>query len=325
MAEVVIANLSILINTIMGKKLTQEQFIKKAKKIHGDKYDYALVLYRKNSIKIKIICQIHGMFSQTPRDHLTGRGCFECSRKKRSQNQKMTISQFVKNAQNIHGNKYNYQDINFINNKSKIIIQCKNHGPFLQTVASHLFGCGCPHCGIESRIIKNTLTTYEFIDLAKKEHGNKYDYPTSIYYSAKIPIEIICKKHGKFHQKPNDHLGGHGCPKCNKTVSSMESKWLDIINVPNDKQHRTVTIKTGNKRFSVDGFDPLTKTIYEFYGDFWHGNPSIYNFNDFCKITKKTFGQMYSDTLNKEKILKEHGYTIVSIWEHDFRNTYEKY
>jgi Zn finger protein HypA/HybF involved in hydrogenase expression len=309
----------------MGKKLTQEQFVERARQVHGDKYNYILSAYKTNATKVKIICPLHWVFLQTPRDHLTGRGCFECSRKRRSQNQRMTISHFIEKATSIHGNKYDYRAVDFVNNKGKIAIRCPKHGPFLQTVASHLFGCGCPSCGAESRAIQNTLTTYEFISFAKEEHDDKYDYSVSVYKSAKEPIEIVCKKHGSFYQKPNDHLDGHGCPKCNKTVSSVESRWLNVLNVPDDKQHRTVTIKVGNKRFSVDGFDPSTKTVYEFYGDFWHGNPALYKPSDYCKVTKKTFGQMYSDTLSKEKLLKEYGYTVVSIWEHDFRDSYEKY
>lgn len=307
----------------MGKKLTHIQFLDKANIVHDYKYSYVLFEYKNNSSKAKIICSIHGVFLQTPRDHLSGRGCFECSLLKRSKKQKMAIIEFLEKAQGVHGAKYSYETVDFTNNKTKISIRCLEHGLFLQTVASHLSGCGCPQCGIESRAFKNTLDTQDFIRLAKEAHSDKYDYSAAIYNGAREPIEIACRKHGNFYQRPNDHLYGHGCPKCNKTVSSIESRWLDILGVPNDKQHRTVTIKVGSKRFSVDGFNSLTKTIYEFYGDFWHGNPLLYKPNDICKVTKKTFGQMYSDTLNKEKVLKENGYNIVSIWENDFRMAYE--
>lgn len=305
----------------MGKKLTQKQFIEKAHDIHKNRYEYTLVVYENNATKIKIICPLHGIFFQTPRDHLTGRGCFECSRDHRSTSQRMTVSQFIQKARKIHGSKYDYRDVQLINNnKNKIWIQCPWHGTFLQTVASHLFGCGCPLCGVESRAIKNTLTTHQFVILAIEKHGDKYSYSNTTYINAKEPVEIECKNHNRFYQKPNDHLDGHGCPKCNKTVSSIESRWLDYLGIPNDKQHRTVTIKIGNKkRFVVDGFDESTKTIYEFYGDFWHGNPTLYKPNEHCKVTKKTFGQMYSDTLMKEKTLKDNGYQLISIWEVDAR------
>jgi Zn finger protein HypA/HybF involved in hydrogenase expression len=179
--------------------------------------------------------------------------------------------------------------LEFVNNKDKIIIQCKKHGAFEQTIASHLFGCGCPQCGSETRAIKNTLSTQEFIIMAEQKHNGKYNYSTTIYHNAKEPIEIVCKKHGRFYQKPNDHLDGHGCPKCNRVISSIESKWLDFIGIPDDKQHRSVTIKIGKITFRVDGFNQNTKTVYEFYGDFWHGNPVFYPPNGYCKVTKKNF------------------------------------
>ena len=82
--------------------------------------------------------------------------------------------------------------------------------------------------------------------------------------------------------------------------------------------HREVRIQIGKKHFIVDGFDPITRTIFEFNGDSWHGNPAIFNHNDTNPKTKKTYGELYQSTLIREKMLRDAGYTVISIWESDF-------
>jgi hypothetical protein len=74
-----------------------------------------------------------------------------------------------------------------------------------------------------------------------------------------------------------------------------------------------------NKHFKLDGYDSKTNTVYEFNGDYWHGNPKKYNWNDINKINKKTFLELYLDTLNKEQLLINAGYNIISIWESDYK------
>ena len=122
---------------------------------------------------------------------------------------KKTKREFIKDARKIHGRKYNYSKVNYIDNKTKIIIICKKHGEFLQIPNSHLKNHGC------SRVIgNNNKTTKEFIKDAEKIHGERYDYSKVNYKNAKTNIIIICKKHGEFYQSPTSHLNGSGCPKC---------------------------------------------------------------------------------------------------------------
>lgn len=58
---------------------TAEEFIKKAKEVHGDIYDYSKVRYIRSAIKVEIICPTHGSFHQTPNAHLTGSACARCN------------------------------------------------------------------------------------------------------------------------------------------------------------------------------------------------------------------------------------------------------
>ena len=130
----------------MGKKLTTKEFIKKAKKIHGDKYDYSNVNYINSRKKVEIICSKHGKFQQKANNHLNGSGCIKCGGKF-----KKTLKIFIENSKKIHGDKYDYSSVKYVNNFTKIEIICSKHGKFQQNPANHLSGQGCPNCGINSR------------------------------------------------------------------------------------------------------------------------------------------------------------------------------
>jgi very-short-patch-repair endonuclease len=115
-------------------------FIDRAKIIHGDKYDYTLSVYVKAKSKVKIICPIHGIFEQTPNNHvLGGYGCNQCS-------YLSSTKDFIKKATKIHGNKYNYSQVDYKNNKTHIKIICHKHGEFMQEPRNHLSGYGCSIC-----------------------------------------------------------------------------------------------------------------------------------------------------------------------------------
>ena len=142
-------------------------------------------------------------------------------------------------------------------------------------------------------------------------HNFKYDYDLVIYKNNRTKIPIICRLHNNtFYQKPGNHLQGQGCPKCGDNFGIKENKWLDSLNI-SERQFRI-------GRYVVDGYDPDTKTIYEFNGDFWHGNPDIFKKNDYNNVLKRTFGELYEKTIKKEIELKKMGYRVISIWENDF-------
>lgn len=198
----------------MSKSLTTQIFIERAKKIHGDKYNYSKVNYINITTKVCIICSKHGEFWQTPHAHLSGQGCPICAGIK-----KHTTEEFIELARKVHGDKYDYSKVNYINNKTPICIFCTKHGEFWQAPESHLQGKGCIKCaGIEN------LTTEDFIEKARKIHGDKYNYSKVNYVNNHTKVCIICPEHGEFWQKPNAHLNGNGCPKCcgrNKTTEEF--------------------------------------------------------------------------------------------------------
>lgn len=129
-------------------------------------------------------------------------------------------------------------------------------------------------------------------------------------------IIIVCPKHGEFEQTPTNHINHkQGCPKCVIISSSKkEHKWLDSLKIID----RSISIKIGRKKYIVDGFDSKTNTIYEFYGDYWHGNINKFPAKKQHPVLKGTYQEIYDKTMKREEELKSLGYKIVSIWESDF-------
>ena len=151
----------------MGRKLTTEEFIERARSVHGVKYDYSKVEYINKRTKVSIICKEHGEFKQFPADHLNGCSCPKCSQIKRNEKQSRTLSDFIKTALKIHGNKYDYSKVEYKNANTKVCIICPEHGEYLQRAADHLLGRGCPKCAKILASAQKTLTTEEFIERAK--------------------------------------------------------------------------------------------------------------------------------------------------------------
>ena len=193
-----------------------EQFIKEAQKVHGDKYDYSKVEYHNANKNICIVCPEHGEFWQTPASHLNGSGCPKCSHRSYI----YTKDEWIKEAQKIHGSKYDYSKVEYKGNKVKVCIVCPKHGEFWMKPNSHLQGQSCPKC--VHRCYK--YTTKEFIDEAQKVHGDRYDYSKVEYVDSKTNVCIICPEHGEFWQTPANHLSGRGCEKCGKISMKEKNK-----------------------------------------------------------------------------------------------------
>ena len=192
---------------------TKDEFIKKSILVHGNKYDYSLVKYILSTKKIKIICKKHGVFEQTPNNHLRGHNCSNCGKTK-------TTEFFIKEAKLIHNNIYDYSKVIYEKDNKKVSILCNKHGEFKQTPNSHLNGSGCIKCN------RNIISTEEFIKIADKKHNNKYSYLFSDYKNMKNKIIITCKNHGGFEQAPRHHLDGRGCPHCNDSKGELIIKKL---------------------------------------------------------------------------------------------------
>ena len=199
-------------------------FISKAKAKHGEYYNYSLVEYVKSNEKIKIVCPIHGIFNQVPGSHLNGSGCPKCGFERRANLRRSTLSDFIKKAEQVHADRYDYSLVEYNTNYKKVKIICPEHGTFLQKPNSHLNGNGCPKCGSTRMGNARKTTQSDFIKKAQIKHGNKYDYSETIYEGAHAKIIIGCRMHGDFTQTANYHLRGSGCPECAKLNRMEHSK-----------------------------------------------------------------------------------------------------
>lgn len=136
---------------VRGKRITTESFVKRATVIHGGKYDYSNVVYKNSDTKVKIICPIHGAFSQKPSAHLSGHGCIMCANDFKRGRERITTDLFIKRAIEIHGLKYDYSKVVYKSNHTNVDIICKKHGLFKQLPSNHLKGYGCIYCRFEKR------------------------------------------------------------------------------------------------------------------------------------------------------------------------------
>ena len=212
------------ISSSQKKTLTTEEFIQRARKVHDNKYDYSKVVYEKNNKKVCIICPEHGEFWQTPHNHLKGQGCPKCSGRFQTDTE-----YFIEKAKKIHGNKYDYSKVEYVDSHTKVCIICPEHGEFWQSPQNHLQKKGCTKCGIENMKNSKTYSNDEFIALCKEVHGDKYDYSKTEYVDNNTKICIICPEHGEFWQKPYVHLQGYGCSKCSGKYNYTTDEFIEEV------------------------------------------------------------------------------------------------
>jgi hypothetical protein len=214
-------------------KYDTETFIERAKEKHGEnKFNYKLVKCEKARDYVKIICPKpdHGKFSQQASEHIKGRGCAKCAIEgKRGENKNIEeeTKKWIKRAVEVHGDKYDYSSVRYINATTKVTIKCKEHKrPFDKFPNNHILAKqGCPKCSLLKE-------KEQFIIDAKRVHGDKYDYSNVIYKGSGVLVNIDCPKpeHGNFKQRPNNHVSSkQGCPKCAKDALSAKYTIEDFI------------------------------------------------------------------------------------------------
>lgn len=195
------------------------KFIDRAITIHGAKYGYSDAVYVSSSVKLCVVCPQHGKFFVLPGNHLTKKsGCPECARASYGLVKKLRAKHtFVGDCEKLFRNKYDYSQVNYTLSHDKVKIGCPIHGVFEMMPYCHRQGQGCPVCGITSRATGHRLKQDQFISRSIETHGNKYDYTYAEYVRADVKVQIICKLHGPFFQRPDQHTNkGEGCPDCGK-------------------------------------------------------------------------------------------------------------
>jgi hypothetical protein len=311
-------------NIIYKNKCTQKEIIDKFISIWGNTYDYSLTKYINSYTKVKIICKVHGIFEQLHSNHFRY-GCSKCGKNSEYNEllKKKCSENFVQRANIIHNNRYTYANSVYLNSVTKLLVTCKIHGDFQITPNNHLRGKNCSNC---SKIVCGDFHRKPLSDYIKKFNllfGDKYDYSTVDWKGGSKYITLTCKKHGEFNILPYVHIKGKDCPKCSNHYSKISIEWLQYLQI----KYNIFIQHAGNlgefniptTRLKADGYCKKTNTIYEFLGDFWHGNPDVFDLLELNKRTNTTYLELYEDTINKKEKIINLGYNYIEIWENDWK------
>jgi len=313
----------------MNLRMDLKEFIELAKIKHKkSNYDYSGVHQFYNQHEpVTIICKKkgHGEFSKSPANHLhktKPQGCPECSSDNTKKLLSMTKAYFLEKAKMIHGNSYKYINLDFKNTKDRIQIQCKKcSANFNQVISYHLAGHGCKKCGSErTKNANKTLTNKIIVKKCIEVWGDQYDYSKVNYQNNNEHIEVICKTHGSFHTNYHNHVGlKRGCKKCGFTRRQKQNDWLDYMKIPDTEQTREVAIRLyDGSLIYADGYDPKKKIVYEFNGDYFHGNLNVFAKDQINAFTHRSMQEENKRTQAKAKKILKSGFKLISIWEADW-------
>lgn len=203
----------------MTRRLTKDEFVTKARGVHGERYDYFPVDYVNSSTKVVIRCPSHGEFTQKPSNHLSGFGCLKCGHGMAGQYHKKNTDSFIVEAQAVHGDAYDYSKTIYRGAGDKLIVICLTHGEFKQVAHVHLKanpGEACLSCSYEKRGERSHLSLDAFMRKATEVHQGRYDYSRVAleFGGGNKTVSIVCREHGAFRQLPVGHLSGRGCRNC---------------------------------------------------------------------------------------------------------------
>jgi predicted RNA-binding Zn-ribbon protein involved in translation (DUF1610 family) len=294
------------------RKLTQEEFLQKARAVHGDKYNYSEAKYDGLTKEVTIICSIHGRFEQRAGDHIQAHGCPRCGIIIRTQARSMGVNKFVKRANRVHQDKYNYSKVKYVGRNTEIEIVCPIHGSFFQIPHNHLQGSGCPKCAIISRAKDQTLDTKQFIERANLIHRGRYNYSKVKYVGCYIEVEIICPVHKSFFQKPYRHLQGQGCRTCSspRTENLVRDILERLYPLKFPKAHPKFL-----ERLELDCYNEDYKIAIEYNGI------QHYKFDPFFHRTEDAFESQQERDRRKKELCLKHGVDLFIIpYEYDYRD-----
>lgn len=236
-------------------------FVEKARAVHGDRYLYDRVEYTGSDGKVEVGCREHGYFFQRAVNHLSGGNCPKCNKYSTKD-----LEYYLTRAREIHGDTYDYSQATYSRTIDETTFICPTHGEFRQTWHNHVhLKHGCQKCGSGH----NKFTHEGFVGRARDVHGDTYEY-ISQYINAHTPLEIRCKHHGVFTQRPYSHLGGQGCPSCKTIISKPHQALLDLLVdtlgdsnvIPNDRKILD--------NLELDILLPEHNLAIEVDGLFWH-------------------------------------------------------
>ena len=299
--------------TVNCNRLSQDVVIEKMIATHGNFYNYSKFVYVDMHTKGVITCPIHGDFLQSAHEHISGQGCPICSGK-----QKWTEEMFLGMAHEKFGSKFIYHH-NFVGSNTITKITCPIHGDFYTSPRNHLRSSfGCPKCAYDHFAKKQTYSLDLFIQKAKNKWGDTYDYymiNESNYINTKNKVPIICHKHGLFWQNPNNHLNGHGCPHCKRSLGEDKvALFLDTHKIKYETQYifNNNNILCTNNYFRVDFYLPENNTIIEYNGQ--------QHYKEVLVFSERTLEQQQERDYALRQYCKESNINLIEIPYWDYNN-----
>lgn len=294
--------------------------------------------YTNLNTKLRFVCtHNHPPFAALPKNViLNGSGCPMCGLIRTKQKNTTSHTSFL---DKLAARNEKYESVvlaereTYTHVHSKLKFKCSNHShpTWEASPASILQGHGCPMCGIDKS--KSTHTyTHEQFEALLDTHNQAYIHkqvhlkPGQLYGGFRSPLSVVCNEGHEWVTNSDNILNGKaGCPICasSKTFSHMAIDWLKSIELRDG-----ITIRhRGNSpnefvipgtKYAVDGYCRDTNTVYEFHGNYWHGNPKMFNHADVNERVGRTFGELYADTVKKENMIRSLGYNLVVLWEDEF-------
>lgn len=328
---------------------TAEIFIRRARDIYGETFDYSQIteqdVNNKHSI-VKIICRAcHYNFTTSVKDHITGKGtCRKCFLHARIDLELLLHQKYLHNEDSCNKDKLDgWCDNNILHHKQilyehskniryDVSLRCTNCGQnWIPTLYEYVTSTGgrCPDCSL-----KRPWTVSKFVKRSKQIYENLYDYSliTEAYFNTpsgtnnKVPI--ICNNCGLTKNITIiSHIEhGVGCLNCysGHGYSDAQIKWLNEI-MYIEKINIQYALSSEGEYFihgvgNVDGYCHETNTVYEFHGDFWHGNPGVFASEKVNPVVGKTYGFLYERTLRRDQLIRDLGYNLVVKWENSKSN-----
>jgi len=311
------------------RKLKLSVFLERAKKIHGDKYDYSQTFITNCNTDVTIGCPFHGFFTQRPSVHLKGMGCKKCGTLVAMEKITKPPEDFLIEANKKFNNKFTYFLENYTKRSNVVGINCPRHGLTCQKPTDHLRSKnGCAKCAGNFQ-----YKTEDFIRNAVEVHGNIYDYTFSKYIDSNTEIKIKCNKHETyFYQLPGVHVNmGSGCPDCGreriiKSHTMTKEEFLERAFVRHNNFYSYDDLEWSNA-------STLSKMTCPVHGTFLQ-KPSAHlsgkgcqkcggslpsNTEDFILKSRKIHGELYGyDNVN---YTKAHGNVDIECSEHGIFTT----
>lgn len=290
-------------NAEVNSQGVAQRFAEKARKVHGERFDYSRANETDERGRALIICAVHGEFWQFKGNHLSGRGCRACSNELKT----TTVKEFIERSQLIHGaGTFDYSGVKqFATTRDKVAIICPEHGEFFQIARDHMRGVGCQACGL----IRMRVSFSEFVERARAIHGDHYGYLEESWDVDPQFVVVICPSHGEYKQNWYNHSIGMGCARCRNLVSKPEIELFQTLSAVVTEEIRQ-SDRTAIRPKELDIWFPTLGLAVEFNGIAYHDKTAwIASLGSTASSREKT----------KSELCRSQGIRLIHLWEDDYK------